>query len=97
MLFPAYIYVVKMCWILRWFYFSRNNTIVYSGETNTGRNPIIELSYADGGVKVPIGFSRCIFDIDLTELQEKYNQKNFEIAFQAWRGLSEKYHKLCLK
>jgi hypothetical protein len=56
-------------------YFSRNNTIVYSGETNTGRNPIIELSYADGGVKVPIGFSRCIFDIDLTELQEKYNQK----------------------
>ena len=45
-------------------YFSRNNTIVYSGETNTGRNPIIELSYADGGVKVPIGFSRCIFDID---------------------------------
>ena len=56
-------------------YFSRNNTIVYSGETNTGRNPIIELYYADGGVKVPIGFSRCIFDIDLTELQEKYNQK----------------------
>ena len=61
-------------------YFSRNNTIVYSGETNTGRNPIIELSYAEGGVKVPIGFSRCIFDIDLTELQEKYNQKIWGVS-----------------
>jgi len=55
-------------------YFSRNNTIVYSGLTNTGRNPIVELFYGDGDVKVPIGFSRFIFNIDLTELQEKYQQ-----------------------
>ena len=53
-------------------YFSRNNTIVYSGNTNTGRNPIIELYYGDGNVKIPYGFSRSIFDIDLTELKEKY-------------------------
>jgi hypothetical protein len=53
-------------------YFSRNNTIVYSGYTNTGRNPIIELYYGDGNVKIPYGFSRSIFDIDLTELKEKY-------------------------
>jgi len=53
-------------------YFSRNNTIVYSGFTNTGRNPIIELYYGDGNVKDPYGFTRCIFDIDLTELIEKY-------------------------
>ena len=55
-------------------YFSRNNTIVYSGLTNTGRNPIVELYYGDGDVKIPIGFSRFIFNIDLTELQEKYQQ-----------------------
>ena len=55
-------------------YFSRNNTIVYSGLTNTGRNPIVELYYGDGNVKDPTGFSRYIFDIDLESLIEKYNQ-----------------------
>ena len=55
-------------------YFSRNNTIVYSGLTNTGRNPIVELYYGDGNVKDPTGFSRHIFDIDLESLIEKYNQ-----------------------
>ena len=53
-------------------YFSRNNTIIYSGLTNTGRNPIIELYYGDGNVKIPFGFSRSIFDLDLTELKTKY-------------------------
>ena len=55
-------------------YFSRNNTIIYSGLTNTGRNPIVELYYGDGNVKDPTGFSRYIFDIDLESLMEKYNQ-----------------------
>jgi hypothetical protein len=55
-------------------YFSRNNTIVYSGLTNTGRNPIVELYYGDGNVKFPYGFSRFIFDLDLEELKLKYQQ-----------------------
>lgn len=55
-------------------YFSRNNTIVYSGLTNTGRNPIVELYYGDGNVQDPTGFSRFIFDIDLTSLIGKYQQ-----------------------
>jgi len=55
-------------------YFSRNNTIVFSGQTNTGRNPIIELYYGDGNIKIPFGFSRCIFDLDLEELKLKYQQ-----------------------
>jgi hypothetical protein len=55
-------------------YFSRNNTIVYSGLTNTGRNPIIELYYGDGNVRFPYGFSRCIFDLDLADLKSKYQQ-----------------------
>jgi len=56
-------------------YFSRNNTIVYSGLTNTGRNPIVELFYGEGGVKFPVGYSRFIFDIDLTELKQKIQDK----------------------
>jgi hypothetical protein len=54
-------------------YFSRNNTIVFSGLTNVGRNPIIELFYGDGDNAIPSGFSRAIFDIDLDELIDKYN------------------------
>ncbi len=52
-------------------YFNRNNTIVFSAETNTGRNPIVELYYGEGGVKIPVGYSRFIFDLDLTELKQK--------------------------
>jgi len=52
-------------------YFNRNNTIVFSADTNTGRNPIVELYYGNGGVKIPVGYSRFIFDLDLTELKQK--------------------------
>jgi len=54
-------------------YFNRNNVIVYSGLTNVGRNPIIELFYGDGDNTIPEGFSRAIFDIDIQELIDKYN------------------------
>lgn len=53
-------------------YFSKNNTIISNSLTNTGRNPVMELFYGNGGVANPIGFSRFIFDLDLTLLQEKY-------------------------
>ena len=52
-------------------YFSRNNTIISSSRTNTGRNPVMELFYGNGGIANPIGFSRFIFDLDLTLLKEK--------------------------
>lgn len=54
-------------------YFSRNNTIISNSYTNTGRNPVTELFY--GGVQdltSPIGFSRFIFDIDLSQLRQLY-------------------------
>ena len=54
-------------------YFSRNNVIVYSGLTNVGRNPIIELFYGDGDNTLPEGFSRAIFDINIDDLIDKYN------------------------
>lgn len=53
-------------------YFSRNNTIISNSFTNTGRNPVTELFY--GGVstsKYPNGYSRFIFNLDLSLLQEK--------------------------
>ena len=54
-------------------YFSRNNTIISNSFVNTGRNPVFELFYGDSGIAIPIGFSRFIFDLDLTLLKEKIN------------------------
>lgn len=52
-------------------YFSRNNTIISNSRTNTGRNPVMELFYGNGGIANPIGYSRFIFNLDLTLLKEK--------------------------
>lgn len=52
-------------------YFSRNNTLIYNSFTNTGRNPVFELFYGDSGITIPLGFSRFIFDLDLTLLKDK--------------------------
>jgi hypothetical protein len=53
-------------------YFSRNNTIISNSYTNTGRNPVTELFYGAASVNLyPSGYSRFIFDLDLTLLLEK--------------------------
>jgi hypothetical protein len=53
-------------------YFSRNNTIISNSYTNTGRNPVTELFYGNISVsQYPIGYSRFIFDLDLSLLKEK--------------------------
>ena len=52
-------------------YFSKNNTIVSNSYVNTGRNPVMELFYGNGGISEPTGFSRFIFDLDLSLLEEK--------------------------
>lgn len=55
-------------------YFDKNNTIIYNNSGNTGQNPVIELFYGrnDNVLSTP-GYSRLIFNIDLTELQQKIN------------------------
>ena len=53
-------------------YFSRNNTLISDSLVNSGRNPVTELFYGDGSLLNPIGFTRFIFDLDLTLLKEKY-------------------------
>jgi len=53
-------------------YFSRNNTIISNSHTNTGRNPVTELFF--GGLTssvFPNGYSRFIFDLDLSLLLNK--------------------------
>ena len=50
-------------------YFSKSNTLIYNSYTNTARNPIVELFYGRvDNLSVPVGYSRYIFDIDLTNL-----------------------------
>lgn len=54
-------------------YFSKSDTIIYNSFTNTARNPIVELFFGRvNNVISPIGFSRYLFDIDLTTLIQKY-------------------------
>lgn len=58
-------------------YFSKNNTLITSGETNNSQNPVTEISYGTlfselGGSSVP-EVSRFIFDVDLSGLQERIN------------------------
>jgi len=52
-------------------YFNKNNTIVSDSYVNTGRNPVMQLFYGDGGISKPVGYSRFIFDLDLRLLREK--------------------------
>jgi hypothetical protein len=54
-------------------YFSRNNTIISNSFVNTGRNPVFELYYGDSDINTKVGYSRFIFDLDLTLLKEKIN------------------------
>jgi len=57
-------------------YFSKSNTILFNSYTNTGRNPIVELFYGNlSNSANPTGFSRYIFNIDLSGLTANYNNK----------------------
>lgn len=54
-------------------YFNRNNTILSNSETNTGRSPYFQLFFgASYEVVTSSAYSRFIFDIDLTDLIEKF-------------------------
>jgi len=55
-------------------YFSRNNTLISNSFVNTGRNPVMELFYGEGSLVNPIGYTRFIFNLDLTLLKEKITQ-----------------------
>ena len=53
-------------------YFNRNDTLLSGLYTNTGRNPVVELNFGSSDLVVPnFGFTRFIFDLDLTLLRQK--------------------------
>lgn len=53
-------------------YFSKNNTLISNSFTNTGRNPVMELFFgATATSQYPNGFSRFIFNLDLSLLLQK--------------------------
>ena len=53
-------------------YLDKNNTIIFNSSGNTGQNPVTELFYGrtDNVLSTP-GYSRFIFNIDLSDLQQK--------------------------
>lgn len=52
-------------------YIDKNNTIISNSFVNTGRNPVIELNFGASDTIVPnFGFTRFIFDLDLSLLQQ---------------------------
>jgi hypothetical protein len=53
-------------------YFSKNDTLIFNSYTNTGRNPVVELFFGRvDNVISPMGYSRFIFDLDLSQLNAK--------------------------
>ena len=57
-------------------YFSRNNTLLSNSFVNTGKSPYTQLYFgsADTVIASP-GFSRFIFDLDLSQLVSKIQNK----------------------
>ena len=54
-------------------YFNRNNTIIYNSYVNTGRNPVTQLYFGPTlDSFTNSSYSRFIFNLDLTDLIEKY-------------------------
>jgi hypothetical protein len=52
-------------------YIDKNNTIISDSYVNTGRNPVIELNFGASDLIVPnFGYTRFIFDLDLSLLEE---------------------------
>jgi len=55
---------------------SLSSTLIYNSYTNTSRNPIVELFFGRvENLSTPIGYSRYIFNVDLSKLQEKISEK----------------------
>jgi len=56
-------------------YINKNNTLISNSYTNTGRNPVTELSFGASDYLIPnYGYTRFIFNLDLTDLLDNINQ-----------------------
>ena len=72
-------------------YFSKNNTIIVSSFTNTGKSPYTELYFGSANdVVSPLGYSRYIFDLDLTDLKDKFESGIISSACTSFSGITHK-------
>jgi hypothetical protein len=72
-------------------YFSKNNTLLYNSFTNVGLSPYTELYFGSAlNVISPIGFSRFIFDLDLTDLIDKFNSGLIPTGCTGFSGVTHK-------
>ena len=56
-------------------YINKNNTLISNSFTNTGRNPVTELSFGASDYLIPnYGFTRFIFNLDLSKLLDNISQ-----------------------
>jgi hypothetical protein len=56
-------------------YINKNNTLISNSNVNTGRNPVVELNFGSSDLLTyNNGFTRFIFDLDLSLLQENISQ-----------------------
>jgi len=70
-------------------YFNRNNTIQYNSFTNTGKSPWTELYFGSANDSIsPSGFSRFIFDLDLTSLTGKFSNKTISTGCTGFSGIT---------
>ena len=76
-------------------YFNRNNTIVSGNYVNTGRNPVTQLNFGNTqNIIAPTGYSRFIFNLDLSELEAKV--ATGEISTGCTNGFSGITHTLTM-
>lgn len=70
-------------------YFSRNNTILSNSYVNTGKSPYTQLYFgsADNVIASP-GFSRFIFDLDLSLLIEKIQNNIISTGCTGFSGIT---------
>ena len=70
-------------------YFSRNNTILSNSYVNTGKSPYTQLYFgsADNVIASP-GFSRFIFDLDLSLLIEKIQNNTISTGCTGFSGIT---------
>jgi hypothetical protein len=70
-------------------YFNKSNTLIYNSYTNTGRNPIVELFYGRvDDLTKPIGYSRYLFNVDLTNLETKLSEGVITTGCTDFSGLT---------
>jgi len=72
-------------------YFSKNNTLLFGSFTNTGRAPYTQLYFgASLDTLRDSGYSRFIFDLDLTDLVEKIQTGIISTGCTGFSGITHK-------